>query len=242
MNLGELARGLGDVFFPPVCVHCRGLVEAGPFRHLCPRCARLLAFVRPPCCPTCGHPFAGAVAEQGICPHCAPLTPAFGSGRVAVLFRGPARALLLELKYHRGRHVLGDLEEIFRRSPPLLAHVRGAVLVPVPLHPRKHRERGYNQSALLAASLSRAAGGRVRVEPLLRRTRDTPTQTVFDRPARAENLRHAFALAPRARPDPDQRYVIVDDVFTTGATLNGCARVLRRSGCRNLDVAAFGHG
>jgi ComF family protein len=242
LNLASLARGLGDVFFPPVCVGCRGLVEEGPFRHLCGRCGRLLALIRAPLCPTCGHPFAGAVAEEGACPHCADLAPAFGSSRSAVLFRGAGRALLLELKYHRGRFVLGDLEEVFRRSPDLLAHVRDAVLVPVPLHPRKRRERGYNQGALVASALARAAGGRTRVEPILRREIDTPTQTVLDRRERAANLAGAFALAGSRRPDPGLRYVIVDDVFTTGSTLDGCARVLRRSGCPDVDAATYGRG
>jgi ComF family protein len=237
---------LGDVFFPPVCVHCRGLVEDSGYRHLCARCAGRLDFVRSPCCATCGHPFygpgAGEAAAAGGCEHCAELFPAFRRGRAAVMFRGPARALVMELKYHRGRHVLEDIEAIFRRSAGMLAHVRGAALVPVPLHPRKRRERGYNQSELVARALARAAGGGTRVERLLRRVVDTPTQTGFDRPTRRSNLKNAFALARGAGLNPRRRYVLVDDVFTTGSTLNSCARELRRAGCLKLDVAMFGHG
>jgi len=158
------------------------------------------------------------------------------------LCRGPARALVLELKYHGGRHVLRDMEAIFRRSPSVLALARGAVLVPVPLHPRKERERGYNQSALIAGVLARAAGGGARVEPLLRRVVDTPTQTSFDRRTRRDNLKNAFALDSRAGLNPSLHYLLVDDVFTTGSTLNSCARVLRQAGCLKLDVATFGHG
>jgi ComF family protein len=242
LNWAQILRGLGDVFFPPTCVHCRGLVEAGAYRHLCQRCACLLDFVRPPHCPTCGHPFYGADEAGPACLHCAALAPAFRSGCTAVLFRGPARALVLELKYHGGRHVLGDIEAIFRRSPSVLARARGAVLVPVPLHPRKQRERGYNQSALLAAALARAVGGKARVEKILRRVVDTPSQTAFDRRSRRENLKNAFALDRRAGLNPSLHYLLVDDVFTTGSTLNSCARVLRRSGCLNLDVATFAHG
>lgn len=181
--------------------------------------------------------------EEGrVCPHCAELAPAFGTGCTAVLLRGPARSLLVEFKYHGGRHLLRDLEEIFRRSPGVLAHVRGGVLVPVPLHPRKERERGYNQSELLAAALARAAGGGTRVGRVLRRTVDTPTQTAFDRRDRQANLKNAFALRRRPGLNPSLRHILVDDVFTTGSTLNGCARVLRRAGCLNLDVVTFGHG
>jgi ComF family protein len=236
----QLARGLADLVFPPVCVHCRGVVTGGDYRHLCARCARQIDFVRPPCCETCGHPLSGVVSGERICPHCSALAPAFGRGRTAVLFRGPARALLVELKYHRGWHVLGDIEEIFRRSPAVLEHVRDAVLVPVPLHPRKQRERGFNQSALLAGALARAAS--LSSRPLLRRVADTPSQTAFDRRARQANLKNAFALAPGAALNPRQRYILVDDVFTTGSTLNSCASALRRAGCLAVDVVMYAHG
>jgi ComF family protein len=237
------ARAFGDVVFPRGCVHCRGLVEDDHgWRHLCAQCATQLAFVHAPHCSTCGHPFYGEMAENRMCPHCVGLEPAFREGRTAVLFKGSARALLMELKYHQGLQVLSDLEQVFRRSPEVLDFVRGATLVPVPLHPRKARERGYNQSALLAERLAAAAAGGTTVAPLLRRTVDTQTQTAFDRRTRQANLKNAFALVRRATLNPRLHYILVDDVFTTGSTLNGCARVLRRGGCLNLDVVTFGHG
>ena len=245
--LAQLVRGVGDVVFPPKCVQCRGLVErAGVadrgFRHVCARCARQIDYVVPPHCTTCGHPFYGEVAGERICPHCAGLAPAFREGRTAVLLKGPARALVHELKYHRGLFVVRDMEEIFRRAPHVLALARGATLVPVPLHPRKERERGFNQSALLAGALARAAGGGARVAALLRRTADTVSQTHHDRRARQANLKNAFALARGPALNPAHHLVLVDDVFTTGSTLNSCALVLRRAGCLNLDVVTFGHG
>lgn len=241
----EAIRGVGEVIFPPACVHCRGLVESGSgYRHVCDRCASQIEFVRGPRCSTCGHPFYGEVASdtERMCPHCEGLAPAYREGRTAVLFKGPVRALVIELKYHRGLHVLQDIEAIFRRSSEILDHVRGAVLVPVPLHPRKRRHRGYNQSELIAECLAVAAGGGTRVERLLHRAVDTATQTAFDRRTRQANLKNAFALASGARLNPGQHYILVDDVFTTGSTLNSCALTLRRTGCLNLDVVTFGHG
>ncbi|WP_414664238.1 ComF family protein [Horticoccus sp. 23ND18S-11] len=256
--LRDLAHGLADVIFPPVCVHCRALVEAGepevtvgpdgdivaagPFRHLCRRCVAHLEFVRPPHCVTCGHPFYGIVEGERTCEKCLGLEPVFDEGRTAVLFKGPARALVIELKYHRGWHVLADMAEIFRRSPHVLERVRGSVLVPVPLHPRKARERGYNQAELLARALAEAAGGGTRVAALLRRRADTQSQTAFDRRTRMANLKNAFALAPGAAINPALHYTLVDDVFTTGSTLNSCARALRGAGGLSLDVVTFGHG
>jgi len=246
--LPQVIRGFADVVFPPVCVHCRALVErdagedASAFRHLCRNCVNLLDHVKPPHCSTCGHPFFGLVEGERMCPKCEGLDPAFREGRTAVLFRGPARALVIELKYHHGLHVLTDMQEIFRRTPHVLESVRGATLVPVPLHPRKERERGYNQAQLLATALARAAGGDTRVASLLRRIVDTQTQTAFDRRTRMGNLKNAFALVPGAALNPALHYLLVDDVFTTGSTLNSCARTLRRAGALNIDVVTFGHG
>lgn len=236
-------RGLSSVVFPPNCVHCRGLVEDdAEFQHLCAKCAAEIDYVRAPHCTTCGHPFYGVVEGERLCPHCEGLAPAFNEGRTAVLLKGPGRALVHELKYHRGLHVLADVEAIFRRTTHVMELARGAILVPVPLHPRKLRERGYNQSELIAECLARAAGGGARVAQLLRRTADTVSQTHHDRRARQANLKNAFALAPGVRISAAHSYLLVDDVFTTGSTLNSCALALRRAGGLNLNVVTFGHG
>lgn len=238
----EWRHGLGDVIFPPVCVHCRGVVEDSPLRHVCAPCARHIEPVHAPHCSTCGHPFYGEVEGERLCPHCVGLAPAFREGRTAVLLKSAARALVHELKYHRGLHVLADMAVLFGAAPGLLDWVRGAVLVPVPLHPRKERERGYNQSRLLAECLAEQAGGATRVEPVLRRTIDTVSQTHHDRKTRLANLKNAFALTPGTGITPAHHYILIDDVFTTGSTLNSCALVLRRAGGVNLDVVTFGHG
>jgi len=241
-SLRELGRGLSDVVFPPVCVDCGGLVEGGELRHVCARCALLIARVEPPQCTTCGHPFYGELAGERMCRHCETLIPVFREGRTVVLLKGAARSLVHELKYRRGPHVLADMETLARANPHVVGFIRGATLVPVPLHPRKLRQRGYNQAALLAAALARAAGGGTQVEALLRRVVNTASQTRFDRETRRENLKNAFALARGATIIPALHLILVDDVFTTGSTLNSCARVLRGAGALNLDVVTFGHG
>jgi ComF family protein len=131
---------------------------------------------------------------------------------------------------------------LIRETPGIPDYVRGAVLVPVPLHPRKEREREYNQSRLLAQLFAAAGGPGTRVQEPLRRVLDTPTQTALDRRTRQGNLKNAFALRKGAAITTNERYVLIDDVFTTGSTLNACARVLRRAGGVNLDVVTFGHG
>lgn len=235
-------RTARDVFFPPVCAGCRELVDAPGHRFLCAKCARQVTLVNAPNCRTCGYPFFGEAAENRVCEHCFELDPIFREGRTAVLLRGPARALVHEIKYHRALHLFEEVELLVQAAPGFLDYVRGATLVPVPLHPRKERERGYNQSRLFAETFARAAGGGTRVAEPICRVVDTKTQTRLDRRTRRANLKNAFALT-KARPiNPAERFLLVDDVFTTGATLNACAAVLHRAGCLTLDVVTFGHG
>ena len=246
-TLQTVRRGLADVLFPPTCVACHGIVEratvdAPGLRHLCSRCAPLVDRVQPPHCTICGHPFFGMLDGERTCPHCEGLHPAFSEGRTVTLFKGPARALVIELKYHRGLYVLHDMEELMRGNLHVMEFVRGATLVPVPLHSRKARERGYNQALCLAEAFARAAGGATRVETAIKRMIDTETQTAFDRRTRMHNLKNAFALAPGRTINPASRYILVDDVFTTGSTLNSCAHVLRDAGALNLGVVTFAHG
>ncbi|HKB90058.1 MAG TPA: double zinc ribbon domain-containing protein, partial [Opitutaceae bacterium] len=168
---------LADVFFPPVCVNCGTLVEGGGYRHLCATCVPKLNVVEPPFCTTCGHPFYGEMSVNRLCAHCAQLQPAYQEGRTVVLLKGSGRSLVHALKYHRGLYVLKDIEEIIRASTGWSDYLKDAWLVPVPLHARKLRERGYNQSRFLAEVFARVGGPGARVIDLLRRTTDTPSQT-----------------------------------------------------------------
>ena len=235
-------QGTIDVVFPRCCVACANPVDRSWLRHVCADCAAQIHLVHEPHCSTCGHPFYGEVEGDRLCPHCETLVPRFGRGKTAILLKGPGRMLVHALKYHAALHVLQDIETVVKRVPGYLDFVRGSVLVPVPLHRRKLRERGYNQSVLLAETLGAAAAGGTSVEELLRREIDTESQTHFDRATRQRNLKNAFAPAPGAVINPALHYLLIDDVFTTGSTLNACAAVLRRAGALNLDVVTFGHG
>jgi len=231
-----------DVVFPRVCVQCHGVVEEHSLRHVCATCATQLHVVAPPHCTTCGHPFYGEMEENRLCEHCEALVPSYREGKTAILLKGPGRALVHELKYHHGLHVLEDVVTLMRRASGYGDFVRDKILVPVPLHPRKLRERGYNQSRLLAECAVAAVAGEARIEEVLVRALDTVSQTQFDRATRQQNLKNAFALASGAVITPGHHYLLIDDVFTTGSTLNACAAVLRAAGALNLDVVTFGHG
>jgi len=221
-------------------VHCSEIVDDSDYQFLCRHCARELIFAAPPACPTCGYPYFGQLAGPKVCPHCEELAPTFDTGKTLFLAKGPARTLLHELKYHSGFYILSDLARMAETQDHYLDYLADAQLVPVPLHPDKQRERGFNQSERLASTLASVAN--CRVAHLLVRTKYTQTQTRLDRAARHQNVKNAFALAPNATVIPQQQYILIDDVFTTGSTLNACASVLREAGAQHIKVATIGHG
>ncbi len=239
----ELVAAVRDLVFPPVCVGCGGLVESGNvLRHVCSDCAPTITRVHPPHCETCGHPFFGEVEGERICPHCEGLRPVYGRAKTITLFKGVARELVLSLKYRQGLFALADMASLLATNPDVVAYVAGAVLVPVPMHARKLRDRGYNQSLLWATEIARVGGGGGRVAELLDRVQDSESQTVYDRRARRERMKNAFAGREGAAITAETRYILVDDVFTTGSTLNACAHALLRAGAVKIDVLTFAHG
>ncbi len=230
-----------ETAFPTGCVSCGGVVEDSPFSSVCSVCVSRIRLIEDPKCLTCGFPFFGEAESKPHCMHCEHLTPKFGRGWAVALFRGPVRELIHALKYEQAYWALRDIGDLLDRSPGLGAFLDGAILVPVPLHPRKLRERGYNQSELIVDEVKKRFPDCVRSD-LLERVVDTKSQTQFNRQERIRNLKNAFSLRRNRAIDPTKRYMLVDDVFTTGSTLNACAAQLRGAGARSLDVLTIGHG
>ena len=231
-----------DLVFPRNCVHCGDAVEQSPCEFVCAPCAKAILPCLPPACKTCGYPFFGAVIGPKVCPHCIDLDPVFDHGKTLFIAKTAGRSLLHHLKYQRGFYVLKDLSRLVTTSRHYLDYIQNAILVPVPLHPTKLRERGFNQSEKIAQMLTEATAGSSQIEHLLIRRVYTQTQTRLNHAERHQNVKNAFALAPDTVLIPDKQYILVDDVFTTGSTLNACARVLRDAGATHLNVVTIGHG
>ena len=231
---GVLRRSL-DVALPPLCPSCRDLVTGN---GVCPACWRKLAFIAPPYCPRLGIPFAydpgpGILSMQAIAD-----PPAYQRARAAVRYDDVARALVHALKY-------GDRMDLAPMIGRWMANAGreltdGAdALVPVPLHWRRLWTRRFNQSAALAEQVSRESGVVV-AHTALRRVKATAQQVGLSRKDRAANVQGAFKVAPDAKAEvAGRRLIVIDDVLTSGATANACARALLRAGAAQVDVLVF---
>ncbi len=241
---GESALAAGshalDIIYPRLCGGCGGVPE-GRGMHLCWDCLREAVFVRDPFCSRCGDPVDGAVHHAFNCSWCRRTRPSFVLARSAVRFCGSMKQVMHAFKYQRACHLAGDLGGLLAGC--VRAHYAGVpfdAVAYVPLHPRKGRERSYNQSRLLAVSAARKLGLPVE-NRCLRRVRITTTQTRLSAEERKANVRGAFsALSPEWIDG--RRILLVDDVMTTGATVNECARVLVEAGACCVYVATVARG
>ena len=230
----DLLGAAASLLYPPACALCSANVSDGDY--LCAECENKLVRIVPPFCAKCSETFSGAIDSTFTCANCGHRTLHFDAAVAAYRSRGIVRHLVLEFKYHKqmhlrhlvGRWLIAALDD---------ERLRGCtfdVIVPVPLHPARERERGFNQSALLAELLSARIS--VNSRPLLERIRYTTTQTAFDRAERMQNLHGAFRLRKNANVQ-DLRVLLIDDVLTTGSTLSECARVLKKAGARSVHAA-----
>lgn len=222
-----------DTILPPRCPSCREIVGAdGSF---CAACWATLRFITAPWCAGCGVPFEYDMGPDARCGPCLETPPRFTAARAALVYDGAAKRALLGFKH-------GDRQHLARLMAPQLARVGaglldGALLVPVPLHRWRLWSRGFNQAALLARALARRTGTELAVDALTR-VRPTTSSRGMGRRARARNVKDAFRVA---HPDAvrGRTIVLIDDVLTTGATANACARVLLRSGARAVHVLTW---
>ena len=223
-----------DLVLPPRCPDT-GQIIVGP-RGLAAAAWRDIHFLSAPYCARCGLPFDLPTEPDTVCAACDAAPPLYDRARAAFAYGDRSKGLILGFKHGDRTDLAPFLSDLLARAAgPLLADAD--MLAPVPLHRMRLIRRRFNQSALLAAGLRRRTDAAF-VPDLLRRVRATPSQGHLSRMARRRNVRGAFAVRDRYRPAlAGRRVLLVDDVFTTGATVEECARVLRRAGAAAVDVA-----
>jgi len=213
-----------DILFPAKCVGCG---REGSF--LCPACRGALPRLLPPYCQRCGVPLVSP--DASVCPRCRHSTFALDGLRSPFIMDGVIREAIHRLKYNNLKAMAPELSQLlgdYLRTSPLPAQT----IVPVPLHPKRERERGYNQAALLARGLGRELGRPV-VEDCLRRVKDSPPQARAGSAAERQR-RVAGAFVSTGTQLQGIQVLLIDDVSTTGATMYACAQALKQGGAASV--------
>jgi ComF family protein len=228
-------KSLIDLIYPPRCPICQAFLQDqntlknGQDLPFCQACLRDFTEIKSPLCSLCGRPFSDGVEWDRVCEDCLRKRPSYDIARAPYLYEGALMTAIHELKYAQRSHLadsLGSLLALFAQS--WIGELKGYLITPVPLHPRRLRARGFNQSLLLAKRVARETGAELDFLSL-RRTRFTKPQTELSSEERKKNVRKAFGVL---KPDVVKRrtIVLVDDVATTGSTLNECAKALKKAG------------
>lgn len=222
-----------DALLPPQCLCCGEMVDRQG--NLCAPCWSDIRFLEPPCCQACGFPFPYDEGADALCAACSRRRPNYDRARAVLAYDDHSRTLLLRLKHgDRLDGVPAFGQWLARAGAEFWADAD--LLLPVPLHRWRLLRRRYNQAALLSRALSQHCGLPSRPDLLLRR-RATPSQGGRSRAGRARNVQGAFAVR---QPDKARlrgcHVVLIDDVYTTGATVSACARILKRHGAARVDV------
>jgi ComF family protein len=231
--IATLGKGTLDILFPAQCARCSEPVDTAS--SLCAGCWPDITFISAPYCVQCGYPFDYNVGETPLCGSCIAKPPPFSSGRSVLKYDEASRDMVLSFKHaDRTDQTPAFAQWMVRSAPDLMA--APCLIVPVPLHPNRLLKRRYNQSALLANQIGRLTNQPV-APTLLLRKKATPSQGSKTFNGRWLNVKGAFAVRPTLQEKLiGQRILLIDDVYTTGATLSACADCLLNAGAAQVDI------
>ncbi|MFZ5775208.1 MAG: ComF family protein [Thermodesulfobacteriota bacterium] len=221
-----------DLLLPPACLACQQPLPSSRPPLFCPECAATIRLVHSPLCSCCGTPFPKSAPGDHCCGDCLTKKRFVSRVRSVALYQEPLRQAIHACKYKGEGAGLASFRLLKEMNPHTAGDwPRADCIVPVPLHVRRLQERGFNQAMLLARALFPRDK---RIDPrLLSRPVWTEPQTSFDGEARRKNLKNAFS-APRPELVRGRSILLVDDVYTTGTTINECARCLKKAGAREV--------
>jgi len=234
-SVKQLFHALLDVFLPPICHICHSFIPNAGTLHICKTCRDSLPLVSSPLCPVCGIPFIGTGSDHR-CSACLSNPPHFDTARAHFLYEGPIRDLIHSFKYNRKTHLRNPLALMTLEGMSVfLVNQNPHLIIPVPLHRSRLRQRGFNQAVLLGRAISHQLS--LPMSPnTLARTRPTEPQIDLSAAQRQVNVKGAFTVS---KPDQvaGKRILLLDDVMTTGSTMNECAKELKKAGA-DVVIAA----
>jgi len=222
-----------DIIYPPRCHICGHFLSHDKDRHLlphlCNNCLANLTHVTHPMCTICGLPFPTSTGQDHLCENCLRKRPWYNFVRAPYFYSSPLMEAIQRFKYNSETHLISSLGALLSSfAKEWVPNPNNFLTIPVPLHRRRLRERGFNQSLLLAKVLASYLGTQLDYLSLIRK-RYTRAQTGLKREERRKNVKDAFSVL-NSEIIEDKNIILVDDVFTTGHTLNECARTLKKSG------------
>ena len=230
------AEPLLNLLFPRRCPVCGEIVE--PYgEKICPGCVKALSPVREPCCKKCGKEISDRQGEY--CPDCMRRPKTFDSGASLLNYNETARRSMASIKYKNRREYLDFYAQAMNLRFAKRVRVWGAkALVPVPIHSSRRRERGFNQAEELAERLSDYWGIPVDTKLLIRKKKTLP-QRDLGPSQRLKNLQEAFDLHPSVSDKIPESVIIIDDIYTTGSTVEACSRILKKAGVKRVYFLAI---
>ncbi len=234
----QLWLNLLRIVFPPSCSGCATPLLESPERGLCPSCAAGVRYLISPLCPLCG---TGLSTDGGIldrwCRSCLQRRPPFDSARSLLHYSDPARTLLHRLKFKADTRVVPTLRILVEERGDWLVRKNYDLIVPVPLFPARLKKRGLNQALVLARVFFAGKAGKI--DPAaLKKTKNTPAQSGLSGPVRRSNLLGSISHNPE-KEVAGRRICLVDDIYTTGATVSECSTALKEAGAAGVDVVTF---
>jgi len=236
MKTFSFSRSALEILFPNFCTICGSRLVPQKTESICGKCYSEIRYVLPPICRICGIEVHGEKKRENLCGDCLRREPFFSLARSLVRYNPPVQHLVHKLKYGKDSSVIDGLAEIIA-SCDLKLYFDCDCIIPVPLHPKRLRKRGFNQAVVLAKLFFPDKRELLKLD-LLARVIDTRPQTKLNGIERRKNLSGAFRINS-GRSIERQKVCLVDDVFTTGTTVNECSKILRLQGATEVNVLTF---
>ncbi len=235
MIIDEVLRHIADIVFPPQCISCAAILQPLTEKVFCSLCREKIKFLTGSLCPICGIMFSDSPSASHLCGNCLEKRPYFSSARAVAGYETIMLNAIHQFKYGRDLSI-GALLASFMAdfSFPDLEFKDYSLIIPVPLHIKKLRKRGFNQAIILADAIGKKWQIPINFS-LLKRCKFTLSQTGLDKKERERNIKRAFEVRNKEKI-VGRNIILVDDVYTTGATLNECAKILTKAGAQKVAV------